>query len=111
MIKETTAFLNLKGYLFSQFKKIEPKQINSRKKIDIYSCLDIKNHFISLFIINQKSRFLIKNAKEIIELKDRLVLVEDHNYKKNILIIKSDICSKALEYFKQNRWIVYNDFM
>ena len=110
-MKEITAFLNSKGYLFKQFKRIEPKHINSRKKIDIYSGCDIKNHFISIFIINQKSRVLIKNAKEIIELKDRLVLFEDHNFKKNILLIKSPICDKAIDFFKENRWALYDDFV
>ena len=111
MIKEITTFLNSKDYLFSKFEKIEPKEINSRKKIEIYSGVDLKKHFVSIFIVDQKSRFLIKNAKEVIELKDRLVLKEDHNFKKNIFIIKSEVCSKAIGHFKENRWIVYNDFM
>ena len=111
MIKELTSFLNTKGFLFSSFVNIEPKQINSRKKIQIFSACDIKKNFISIFIIDQKSRFLIKNAKEIVELKDRLVLKEDHNFKKNIFIIKSEVCSKATKHFKENKWIVYDDFM
>jgi len=111
MIKDITDFLLQKGYLFSSFVKIEPKQLNSRKKILIYSTIDTNKHFISVFIIEQKSRFLIKNSKEIIELKNRLTVEEKHNFKKNIVIVKSAICSKAVNYFKENKWIVYNDFM
>jgi len=111
MIKNLTSFLNTKDFLFSSFVKIEPKQINSRKKIQIFSACDIKKNFVSIFVIDQKSRFLIKNAKEIIELKDRLALKEDHNFKKNIFIIKSEVCSKAINHFKENKWITYNDFM
>ena len=111
MIKEITTFLNSKDFLFSSFESIEPKQLQSRKKIEIYSCTDIKKHFISVFVIDQKSRFLIKNAKEIDDLKNRLILLENHNFKKNIIIIKSPLCSKALNYFKENKWIVYNDIM
>jgi hypothetical protein len=111
MIKDLTTYLGTKNFLFSKFDKIEPKQLNSRKKIDIYSSTDIKKHFISIFIINSKSRFLIKNAKEIIELQNRLVLFEGHNFKKNIIIIQSPLCSKAKQYLKENRWIVYDDFM
>ena len=111
MIKDITDFLSQKGYLFNSFVKIEPKQLNSRKKILIYSSIDTNKHFISVFVIEQKSRFLIKNAKEIIELQNRLVLKEDHCFKKNIVIVKTAICSKAVNYFKENKWIVYNDFM
>ncbi len=111
MIKDLTAFLTTKDYLFSVFKKIEPKQLNSRKKIEIYSTVDIKKNFISIFIVDAKSRFLIKNAKELIVLKDKLALMEEHNFKKNIFIIKSDICSKAKQYLKENKWIIYDDFM
>jgi len=111
MIKDITDFLSQKGYLFSSFVKIEPKQLNSRKKILIYSSIDTNKHFISIFVIEQKSRFLIKNVKEIMELQNRLVLKEDHNFKKNIVIVKTAICSKAVNYFKENKWIVYNDFM
>ena len=111
MIKELTGFLNEKGYLFKKVTTIEPKEIKSRKKICILSCTDINSHFVSIFIIDQKSRFLIKNAKEIIELKDRLILHEDHNFKKNIFIIKSEVCSKAINHFKESKWVVYNDFM
>ena len=88
MIKELTGFLGKKGFLFRKINNIEPKTINSRKKITIFSCTDDKSNFVSIFIIDQKSRFLIKNAKEIIQLKDRLVLEENHNYKKNILLIR-----------------------
>ena len=111
MIKEITGFLNTKGFLFSSFVNIEPKKLSSRKKIQIYSACDVRSNFISIFVADRKSRFLIKNAKEIIELKDKLVLKEEHNFKNNIFIIKSAVCSKAIAHFKQNNWIVYNDFM
>jgi hypothetical protein len=111
MIKEITSFLSQKGYIFSVFNKIEPKEINSRKKIEIYSAIDIKKHFISVFCINLQSRFLIKNAKEIIDLKNRLALKEEHNFKKNIIIVNSPICRKAIDHFKENKWTIYNDFM
>jgi hypothetical protein len=97
--------------LFTKITPIDPKAIKSRKKISILSCTEINSNFVSIFVIDQKSRFLIKNAKEIIELKDRLILQENHNFKKNIFMIKSQVCSKAINHFKDQKWIVYNDFM
>jgi len=110
-MKNLTGFLSDKGYLFSKFTKIEPKQLQSRKKIDIYSATTIKSHYISIFIVNQKSRFLIKHVQDLLQLQQKLISYEDHNFKKNILIISSPICSKALKSLKEYKWIVYNDFM
>jgi len=110
-MKELTEFLSSKGFIFKEFKEVLPKEIGSRKKIKIYSAINIQKEYVSIFIINQKSRFLIKNSKEIEVLKDNLIAFKGHNLKKNIFIIKSSICSKAINYFEKNNWIVYNDFV
>jgi hypothetical protein len=110
-MKQLTEFLASEGFIFQEFKKVEPKEIGSRKKIEIYNTIDTNGHYIAIFVVNQKSRFLIKNAKEIEVLRDKLIEVKEHNFKKNIFIIKSPVCSKAINYFKENDWIVYNDSM
>lgn len=110
-MKRVTEFLATKGFLFSDFKVIKPSQLESKKKIEIYSGCDIKKHFISVFVVEQKARFILKNAKELEILRDRLKLLEDHNFKQNLLLIKGDICSKSINELQNDNWKIYNDFM
>ena len=110
-MKNTTSYLNKKSFLFKQFTNIEPKLLGSRKRILIYDTCDIKNNLISIFIIQSKTRFLLKNAKEIEVLNDKLKQIKDHNYKKTIILISSPLCSKAKKYMQGLKWKVYDDFM
>jgi len=111
MIKNITNILSKKGYIFSTFVAITPKQLGSRKQLNIYSGCDLNNHFISVFVVDQKSRFLVKNAMDLIILQNKLVDLEQHNFKTNILVISSTICSKAVDFLIKNGWKIYNDIV
>jgi len=111
-MKNITTFLNNKEFLFKKFNLIEPKLLGSRKKIKIYDTCDKKNNLISIFIIESKSRFLIKNAKELELLNNKLKLLQDHNFKKTLILISSPLCSKAKAYMKDElKWKIFDDFM
>ena len=111
-MKSITTFLNKKNFLFKKFNIIEPKDLGSRKKIQIFDTCDKNNNLISIFIIQSKSRFLIKNAKELELLNNKLKDYKDHNFKKTLILISSPLCSKAKVYMKDElNWKVYDDFM
>ncbi|MBI3873679.1 MAG: hypothetical protein HY307_01470 [Arcobacter sp.] len=110
-MKSVTEFLSEKGFIFSDFRKIGKQALNTKKQIDIFSGCDIKNHFISVFIVRQKNRFISKDATVLNELKEKLILLEDHNFKQNILLITGDICGKSTKYLSSNNWKIYNDFV
>lgn len=110
-MKELTHYFNEKNILFKTIKEVEPKVLNSRKKIRIFSATGIDKNYYAIFILNSKSRFLRKNAQELMELCQVLADFEGHNFKKKILLISSPLCSKAKEFLKENDWSVKNDFM
>ncbi len=111
-MKNITSFLSQKGFLFKKFNSIEPKTLGSRKKIQIFDTCNNKNNLISIFVIESKSRFLIKNAKELELLNNKLKITQDHNFKKTLILISSPLCSKAKAYMKdQLKWKVFDDFM
>lgn len=110
-MKSVTEFLGGKGFIFSDFRRIEKQTLNTKKQIGIYSACDIKNHFISIFIVKQKNRFISKDAIALNELKEKLTLLEDHNFKQNILLITGDICGKSTKYLSLNNWKIHNDFV
>ena len=110
-MKELTTYYTNKNILFKEIKQIFPKELDSRKKIDIYGATTIDSKFYAIFIVDSKSRFIRKNADELMELCEKLATFVGYNFKKKELLISSPLCSKAKEYLKQNDWSVRVDFM
>ena len=110
-MKKLTTYYTNKNILFKQIKQITPKELNSRKKIDIYVATTVDSKFYAIFILDSKSRFIRKNADELMELCEKLATFLGHNFKKKELLISSPLCLKAKEYLKQNDWSVRVDFM
>lgn len=109
-MKELTTYYSNKNVIFKDIKKIEPKALGSRKKIEIYDALSVKKEYIAIFKIDAKSRFLRKNADDLMQMCDTLASYVDHNFKKKEVIINSPLCSKAKQYLKDNSWSVRVDF-
>ena len=109
--KLDTIYQQNKDILFKEIKSILPKELDSRKKIEIFSATSIDSKFYAIFVVDSKSRFIRKNADDLMELCEKLATFLDHNFKKKELLIKSPLCSKAKEYLKQNGWSVRVDFM
>ena len=110
-MKKLTTYYTNKNILFKEIKQIIPKELDSRKKIDIYAGTTTDSKFYAIFILDSKSRKKKKNANDLMELCEKLSVYLDHNFKKKELLISSPLCSKAKEYLKQNDWSVRVDFM
>ena len=110
-MKKLTTYYTNKNILFKDIKQITPKEIGSRKKIDIYAATSVDSNFYAIFIVDSKSRFIRKNANDLMELCEKLSIHLDHNFKKKELLVSSPLCSKAKEYLKQNDWSIRVDFM
>ena len=110
-MKEITEYFSKKSILFKDFKEILPKDISSRKKIEIFIGTTIDLKYYAIFIFDSKSRFIRKSAEDLIDLSNNLSSFVGHNFKVKELLIKSPICSKAKEFLKENGWSVRVDFM
>ena len=110
-MKDLTKYYLDKDILFKDIKEITPKEIGSRKKIEIFVATSIYKEFYAIFIVDAKSRFIRKNANDLIELCEKLAQFEEHNFKKKELIISSPLCSKAKKFLQENKWSVRIDFM
>ena len=84
-MKELTTYYTNKNILFKEIKQIFPKQLESRKKIDIYAATSIDSKFYAIFILDSKSRFIRKSANDLMELCEKLATFLDHNFKKKEL--------------------------
>ena len=108
-MKYIVEFLSKKNYIFKELLKVDLKLLGSRKKIELFEGVDTNSNYVAIFKIDQKSRFITKNAKEIEELLAKLIKLKQHNYKKKILLISSPLCSKAKKYLEELKWKIYED--
>lgn len=110
-MKQLTHYYNKKDILFKEIKEVEPKELGSRKKIKIYVATSINKEYYSIFVVDSKSRFIRKNAQDLVELLEKLISFEEHNFKKKELLISSPLCSKAKKFLEDKKWRVRIDFM
>ncbi len=107
-MKETVEILMKKKLIFKKLTEIDKKDLKTRKKIRVYEGVDLKSYYFAIFLIEQKSRFLRKNVKEIEEIYERLKIIRDHNFKKKIFLHKCPLCSKAKEDLKNLKWKIFD---
>jgi len=87
--------LLIKNNIF--LKKIEDITPKTRKQIKIYLGTDIDNFYYLIVKINKKSRFIMKDLNELNSFISTIVKIKNINfsYKKRVLILKGEICSKT----------------
>ncbi|WP_024953928.1 hypothetical protein [Sulfurospirillum arcachonense] len=110
-MKDVVNYFSKKGVLFKDLNIIDKALLKTRKKIKIFCATDIKKNYHVIFIVNQKSRFLLKNAEDLGLLVENLQQLENHNFRYKHLVISGDMCSKAQNYLKDRGWQLHHDFM
>lgn len=109
-MKALTEYFVQKNILFKEIENIEPKSLGSRKKIDIYTGVGIDKNYYAVFIVDAKSRFLRKNANDLLVLLSQLADFKGHNFKKKFLLISSPLCSKAKTFLQDEGFRVTTDY-
>ncbi len=110
-MKDIVEYFIEKQIRFKSLKQIDRSLLKTRKRVDIFAGTDLKGYYHSIFSVKQKSRFLLKNSLELVELEERLCSLKQHNFKHKHLIIGEEICSKSVSYFEERGWRLHHDFM
>jgi hypothetical protein len=79
-------------------KKLKKINLNTRKKVNAYLGVNLKDEYCIVFEILKKSKFLSKDYEELLKFLPDI----NFRYKKKILILNSSICSKVKE--KMRDW-------
>jgi len=109
MMKNLVEYLQQKQIIFKSLKPIATKELNSRKKVNIYLGVDLKGYYADVIQIEKKSRILRKEVEELILLHEKLEKYIDKVIKKKYIIIKAPLCSKAKTSLKAHGWKVYHE--
>jgi len=107
-MKEIVELLQEKKLLFKSLKPIEPKALGSRKKIHIYLGVDLKKYYAAIFHIVKKSRILQKEARELMELHQKLETYNESKIHKKYIYIEAPLCSKAKALLEEHHWVVWH---
>lgn len=107
-MKEVVEYLQKKSIIFKSLKEIIPKELGSRKKIELYLGVDLKGYYALVMQVEKKSRVLRKEAGEFLDLHEKLESYIDSKVNKKYIIIHAPLCSKAKAMLEDKGWKVWN---
>ena len=106
-MKEITEYLRQKNLIFKSFKEIKPKELASRKKVEIYLGVDLKGYYTIVMQLDKKSRVLQKEAHELMGLHEKLEKRIEAKITQKYILIHAPLCSKAKALFETHGWVVW----
>ena len=106
-MKEIVEKMNAKNILCKSLHRIIPKEIGSRKKIEIYLGVNLKGFYCLIFKLKKKSRVLQKEAKELMLLHEKIETYKETKIVKKYIWIDAPLCSKAKVLLEENGWKVW----
>lgn len=101
--------LQSKNLIFKSFKEIAPKELGSRKKVNIYLAVDLKKYYTLVMTIEKKSRILKKEAQTLMDLHEKLEKLKETKITKKHIFITAPLCSKAKALLEENKWKVWHE--
>ena len=107
-MKEIVEKMNAKNIVCKSLQNIIPKEIGSRKKIEIYLGVDLKAFYCLVLKLKKKSRVLQKEAKELMLLHEKIETYKETKILKKYIWIDAPLCSKAKALLEENAWKVWS---
>jgi len=106
-MKKIVEYLHSKNLIFKSLEAVSPKELGSRKKVELYLGVDLKGYYALVMSIEKKSRILRKEANELMALHEKLEKYIDSKITKKYMIIKAPLCSKAKALLEEHGWKVW----
>jgi len=110
-MKNIVEYLQQKQIIFKSLKEITPKELGSRKKLNIYVGVDLKGYYGNVMDLEKKSRVLRKEVGELMLMHKKLEAYIDSSIKKKYIRIKAPLCSKAKDLLEENDWKVWHEYV
>ncbi len=110
-MKKIVDILASKGFLFKDFGNFDKSKIGTKKKIFIYIATDLNLNYHLILDYVKRSRFIVNDFNELIELSNRIIGVVGHNFKFKHIFLRAKLCSKSKKMLELSGWKVYNDFV
>ena len=108
-MKTIVEYLQRKDIIFKSLREITPKDLGSRKKLQLYVGVNLKGYYALVISIEKKSRVLRKEVEEFLTLHQKAESFIDSKITKKYILIKAPLCSHAKKMLEENGWRVWND--
>ncbi len=108
-MKNIVEYLQQQNIIFKSFTPVSPKELGSRKKVDIYLGVDLKGFYADVMYLEKKSRVLRKEVETLLDLHTKLEQYIDSSIKKKYMIIEAPLCSKAKALLEEHGWKVWHN--
>ncbi len=107
-MKYIVDYLQKKQIIFKSLKEIIPKELGSRKKVQLFIGVDLKGYYALVMQLEKKSRVLRKEVGDLIRLHEKLEKYIDSKITKKYILIKAPLCSHAKKMLEENGWKVWH---
>ena len=87
---------------------VKTSEFTKKRSLEAFFGVDTKNFYEIVFLRSAKSRLLLKEASEINEICTKFEEKLQTKIKKRVIFYNSQICSKSLNYFKEEGWSCYD---
>jgi len=82
-----------------------PKELGSRKRIDLYFGTDTLGYYCSVMVLEKKSRVLRKEAEELKRLHTKMEAYVGSAITKKYAWMEAPLCSKAKAWMEAEGWV------
>ncbi len=103
-MKQIVEHLRDHGIICKKLAAVSPKELGSRKKIELLVGVDTTGYYCSVMYLVKKSRVLRKEASELMELHRKMEKYKDTAIKKRYIWIEAPLCSKAKALMESEGW-------
>ena len=103
-MKTIVETLAKRGIVCKHLEPLAPKELGSRKRVEIYRGVETDDYYCMVIVVRKKSRILRKEAAEYIELHRRLEEKMGAKVKRRYLLLGAPICSKAAAMLEEEGW-------
>ncbi len=107
-MKQIVEQMNKKNIICKSLEEVQPKELGSRKKVELYVGVDLKGYYCLMVKLVKKSRVLRKEATELMLLHEKIQTYKDTQITKKYIWIEAPLCSKAKALLEENKWKVYH---
>jgi hypothetical protein len=103
-MKNTVEYLCSHSIICKKLTGILPKELGSRKRIEIFVGVGVDGYYCVVMHLVKKSRILRKEADELMQLHQKLETYQDTKIKKKYIWIEAPLCSKAKALMESEGW-------
>ena len=106
-MREVVETLAKRGIVCRRLDRVEPRELGSRKRVEIYTGVGTDAYYCLVIAIRKKSRILGKEAEELMTLHRRFEEKLGAVVKRRYLLFDAPLCSQAKSLLERKGWKIY----